>query len=144
MQVNAEWFSKAVRNKKIIRKGKIMAQKNNMELKYVVVDGENHVADMAVCRYIDSLEKALTDEQTMHQKFVASLNADVNKQAERIALNLASGMQDSDNCLKYSLTHFDKTDPVTGEPIFAFQKEVLRRICMALIGKHINGTEYTQ
>ena len=47
-----------------------MAQKNNMELKYVVVDGENHVADMAVCRYIDSLETALADEQEKHQKFV--------------------------------------------------------------------------
>lgn len=118
-----------------------MAQKNNMELKYVVVDGENHVADMAVCRYIDSLETALADEQEKHQKFVASLNADVNKQAERIALNLASGMSDSESCLKYSLNHFTETKD--GEPILAFQKEVLRRICMALIGKHSNGTEYT-
>ena len=119
-----------------------MAQKNNMELKYVVVDGENHVADMAVCRYIDSLETALADEQEKHQKFVASLNADVNKQAERIALNLASGKSDSESCLKYSLNHFTETKD--GEPIFAFQHEVKRRIALALAGKTARGTDYTR
>lgn len=121
-----------------------MAQKNNMELKYVVVDGENHVADMAVCRYIDSLETALADEQEKHQKFVESVNADVNKQAERIMLNLASGMQESDNCLKHGLNHFEKVDPVTGEPVLAFQYEVKRRIALALAGKTAKGTDYTR
>lgn len=121
-----------------------MAQKNKIDLNYVVVNGEKALADNTVCRYIDSLEKALAEEQAKHQQFVESINADVNKKAQRVALNLASGMQEADNCLKHSLNHFDKTDPVTGEPIFSFQKEVLRRICLALVGKTATGTEYTR
>lgn len=119
-----------------------MAQKNNMELKYVVVNGENHVADMAVCRYIDNLETALADEQEKHQKFMASVNADINKQAERVALNLASGMSDADSCLKYSLNYFTETK--NGEPVFRYRDEVMTRIIMALSGKTAKGTEYTR
>lgn len=121
-----------------------MAEHRKAEIHYIVINGEQHMADSSVCRYVDSLEEQLQDEQAKHTQFVESVNADVNKQAERIMLNLASGMQESDNCLKHSLNHFEKVDPVSGEPVFAFQHEVKRRIALALAGKTANGTDYTR
>lgn len=117
-----------------------MAHNKQITLKYVEINGEYHIADNDVVREIDRLEQALFDEQTAHAKTKALMNKDIRTLAERIALNLNSGMQDSDICLAHSLNHFDKTRD--GEPVFEFRNEVMRRIILALNGKNASGNDY--
>lgn len=120
-----------------------MAQSIEARIKYITIDGNTYIADENVCRYIDSLESGLEKAQAEHQRFIESIKADVVKQAERVALNLASGMSDSDNCLAHNLSYFERTTPV-GDPIFEFRAEVLKRIALALTGKDKNGNPYTR
>ena len=113
-----------------------------IEFNYISVNGENHIADKAVCRYINSLEDELEKAQEEHQRYVASVSADIEKQAERIALNLASGMSEEQSCLKHSLNHF--TDTRDGEPVFKYRDEVMTRIRLALQGRTAKGEVYTR
>lgn len=117
-----------------------MAQSKALTIKYVEVDGEQHIADTAVIKRINDLEQALYNEQTAHAKTKASTMTDIRMVAERVALNLNSGMQDSDMCLAHSLNYFEKTKD--GEPVLAFKDEVMRRIMLALQGKNYRGVEY--
>lgn len=117
-----------------------MAQ--TIEFNYISVNGENHIADSVVCRHISDLEDALYKAQEEHQKYVASVSADIAKQAERIALNLASGMSEEESCLKHSLNHF--TDTKDGEPVFRYRDEVIKRIMLALQGRTAKGDKYTR
>lgn len=113
-----------------------------IEFNYISVNGENHIADNAVCRYINSLEDELQKAQEEHQRYVASVSADIEKQAERIALNLASGMSEEQSCLKHSLSYF--TDTRDGEPVFKYRDEVMARIRLALQGRTAKGDAYTR
>lgn len=118
-----------------------MTQSKEIKLRYVDMgDGEQHIADSAVIKRINDLEQALEDEQTAHAKTKASINSDNRLVAERIALNLNSGMQESDRCLAHSLDYFSKTKD--GEPVFEFKNEVLSRILLAMNGKTYRGNDY--
>lgn len=120
-----------------------MAQSIGAKFKYVMINDYPYIADENVCKYIDHLETELDKAKAEHQRYVDSINADVARQAERVALNLASGLNDSDNCLAHDLSYFEKTTN-TGDPIFAFRKEVLTRIMLALTGKDVRGNKYTR
>lgn len=118
-----------------------MTQSKEIKLRYVDMgDGEQHIADYAVIKRINDLEQALDDEQTAHAKTKASINSDNRLVAERIALNLNSGMQESDRCLAHSLDYFSRTKD--GEPVLEFKDEVMRRITLALEGKNYIGNDY--
>ena len=119
-----------------------MAQSKILTIKYVVIDGEQYIADIAVIKRLNDLEQALFDEQTAHAKDNANRMKDIMTVAERVALNLNSGMQDSDMCLAHSLNYFEKTQD--GEPVLAFKDEVMRRILLALQGKNYRGVEYNR
>ena len=118
-----------------------MTQSKEIKLRYVDMgDGEQHIADYAVIKRINDLEQALFEEQTAHEKTKANRSKEIKVVAERVALNLNSGMQDSDRCLAHSLNHFDTVKD--GEPVFAFKDEVVRRITLALEGKDYRGNDY--
>lgn len=121
-----------------------MAQKAKADIQYIKINNDYHIADAVVCRYIDDLEKQVMSEQENHQKYVNSINVDVAKQAERIALNLASDYGTDGNCLAHELDYYEEVDPVTCEPKFKFRKEVMTRIMLALTGKTAKGLEYTR
>ena len=117
-----------------------MAQSKALTMKYVDIDGEQHIADSVVIKRLNDLEQALSDEQNAHAKTKADMNKDISVVAERVALNLNSGMSDAESCLKHGLNDFDKTRD--GEPVFEFRKEVIRRITLALQGKTARGGDY--
>lgn len=117
-----------------------MVQSKSVTIKYVDIDNELHIADSVVVKKINDLEQALFDERMAHAQATANMNKDIRVIAERVALNLNSGMQDSDICLAHRLDHFDVTNH--GEPVFAFRNEVIRRITLALQGKTCRGDEY--
>lgn len=117
-----------------------MAMSKPLTIKYVDINGESHIADSEVVKEINRLEQALFDEQTAHAKTKASIDSDISVMAERVALNLNSGMQESDRCLAHGLDHFDTVKD--GEPVFSFKDEVMRRITLALEGKNYRGNDY--
>ena len=121
-----------------------MAQKVKADMQYIKIGNDYHIADAVVCRYIDDLEEQVRTYQENHQKYVDSINAEVTKQAERVALNLACDYGTDGNCLAHELDYYEEVDPVSCEPVFAFRKDVMTRILLALTGKTAKGLEYTR
>ena len=117
-----------------------MAQSKSVTIKYVDINDEWHIADSAVIKRLNDLEQALYDEQMAHAKTKANTMKDIQVVADRVALNLQSGMSDSESCLRERLDYFTETN--LGDPVFAFRDEVMRRITLALQGKNAHGGDY--
>lgn len=95
----------------------------------------------ALANYSERLANEIRSHEATKMRY-EEINAEKYEvMADRIMFSLAESVN-RDSLLAKSLDYYEKVDPVTCEPIFAFRHDVIRRIILALKGLTPEGKKY--
>ena len=111
----------------------------------ITINGDEYIVPSEVANALADYSERLANEVRSHEATkmrYEEINAEKYEVvADRIMFALAESVN-RDSLLKKSLDYYEKVDPVTCEPIFAFRHELLRRIILALKGLTPEGKKF--